>query len=554
VEFGEVSKAADRLLDWLRTLQVPDSTTAVRGGLVDPVEDRVEPEQYAASHYFLGATLAAAAGYGTHMESGRLAGAFAIHNLVDRGGFGHKGHFDFNNFAIAEALGTAAGAKMPLEWQQCLTRANRNAHRTVNWCAMRSYYFLWRARQTGSAKDRVRGLTLLYAVLGRQRSDGMFEEHVGSVSLQYHAYTAAVLCRIGEVFDLPVCLGAARSACVALQSLTTPDGEWAYYGRGQRQVFGQCAALFLLTFGHRRLGVHSLDTADAVWRRLASLQRSDGSLPLVLTPDADARRAGWYDYNRLSVYNAFAAVWLWRTALLLEGPAVQSRAVRNRLASLRADSGIRVLQSAQRRSFVAVGVGGGRYATECGIAPHMVWVSKSVVSCPGGSTSSQFGKVVPFEHLHDNYMVPLVWDGEKWGGATGRCRAEMPHGTVYSGTCKAYAIRRRWSVDADVRIVDEIRLRKPCAPTEVRLANLPLLVSAEDRVVLGGSAISIDSGRGRIIVRVLASTPTILKYLGKFAWAAGPVTLYALFPIEPLMVGASVTVETHIRYVDDVGT
>jgi hypothetical protein len=160
------------------------------------------------------------------------------------------------------------------------------------------------------------------AALLRYGRRGLICDRPGVKSFGYHAFCGALL---AELWMLEGWLWAGRAAAEAaafLHPFVLPNGAALYVGRGQEQIFGYGALLYLLEAaagmtGDERYG----GLADRVFVRLTRFQRRDGSFPLVLgegemvEPWApDASRPGWYTYNRYADYLPFLGGMLMKAA------------------------------------------------------------------------------------------------------------------------------------------------------------------------------------------------------------------------------------------------
>jgi hypothetical protein len=156
-------------------------------------------------------------------------------------------------------------------------------------------------------------------------SDGQILDELKTRSLQYHSFCLFLLAELDETemhswvkdWLIKGCLFSVRSIM--------NDGTALYMGRGQEQIFGYGALLYALEYTSKKYNLDFDTEIEAVWNRLSSFQRSDGSYPLVLNESfpekADISYAknkphGWYGYNTLYDYQPFLAYCLLKTAKL----------------------------------------------------------------------------------------------------------------------------------------------------------------------------------------------------------------------------------------------
>jgi hypothetical protein len=319
----QLVEAVQRNHAWLCGLQVTDADdTTDFGGLRDPLEGTVQGEHYSASHFaWAGVNIAQLTGTSASIPPSLLAAGFTARHLRGYPKARWAMHSDFNNFALSRVVDALGGMAEP-SLSAALKSTVHNRHLTANWCAMRAAVHFWLARRYHRQDHRLAAEIWLNAVLLRQQSSGLFNDHWDSASAQYHAFTASVLSIICQETPSRRLERALKRAAVILLDLIDADGEVLCVGRGHRQIFGYACAIHFLTFCSRQLGT-LVGPAEAVWRMVRGYQRADGSFPLVLGPYPDSAHVGWYDYNRLSVYNAFACAWLSETAKTLAAATYQ---------------------------------------------------------------------------------------------------------------------------------------------------------------------------------------------------------------------------------------
>jgi len=101
-----------------------------------------------------------------------------------------------------------------------------------------------------------------------------------------------------------------------------PNGDSLYVGRGQQQIFGYGALVYLLEAAAGLTGEEQFGAiAERAFSRLMRFQRSDGSFPLVLREGEpaepwlpDISRPGWYTYNRYADYLPLLGCFLLKAA------------------------------------------------------------------------------------------------------------------------------------------------------------------------------------------------------------------------------------------------
>lgn len=141
-------------------------------------------------------------------------------------------------------------------------------------------------------------------------------------SAAYHAFCGALLADICRVRGAKWAGRAAAQAAAAISPLIMPNGDALYLGRGQQQIFGYGALIYLLEAAAALTGRGEFAAAaDSVFGYLMRFRRRDGSFPLVLLDgepeepwQPEASRPGWYSYNRYADYLPFLACFLLKAA------------------------------------------------------------------------------------------------------------------------------------------------------------------------------------------------------------------------------------------------
>ena len=386
---------AGRVLDWLATCQVLEPGYD-HGGIRDILDGRVVGDHYGATHFAWACALKFVTTQDqSFLQAARLAIGFHLRTSPEEyppGSWDY--HWDFNNLAFAETCRLLCPVLEPAErqsWFEGLTHWKTNPHWAVNWVGMRAASHFARHDLLALPDDLPVAARWLEYVLNAQLGDGGIEDVVGkSLPSQYHAYSACLLHTMSRRH--PAVDRAVVRAARWLLALTSPDGEMNALGRGQGQIFGYACAAYLFRAASTLDPEHAANhlwAAQAVARRLAEGQARDGYWPLVLNLPLESRGAGWYDYHHLSVYNAFAAVWL-ALAARLPVAAVAAAEPPAGETWLR-DSG---LLAVRRRYFAlfCAGQEGAGYLTEAGITPHALsWGDVNLFRYPLGPGPGKYG-------------------------------------------------------------------------------------------------------------------------------------------------------------------
>jgi glycosyltransferase involved in cell wall biosynthesis len=416
----DISCLVDPLFTWLSGCQVTEKGYEA-GGIFDPLDAGVAGEHYATTHFaWCSALRHASRPDPSLLLAARQAAAFHLRTSPDEYSPGNWSyHWDFNNLAFIETYLLLEPVLEPEErvsWQKGFKFWKTNPHWAVNWVAMRARAHFQRYAVLGGVEDRELATGWLTYVLEAQKADGGIEDVKGkSLPSQYHAYTACLLHRM--LPEHPSVPWAVRRAARWLLAVTAPDGEMNAIGRGQGQIFGYACAVYLF-----RAAV-ALDPESAsnyrwaeraVLSRLKQFQTEEGWWPLVLNHLPLKRRAGWYDYHHLSVYNAFAAVWL-TMAAAMDVPAGPEEELDLGETWLK-DSGLLVVR--RKRWFALFGAGrdGDGYRTEPGITPYqLLWHGHDLFRYPLGPGTGKYGALAAGQDQQTHCWAPL-WPGQdgKW--------------------------------------------------------------------------------------------------------------------------------------------
>jgi hypothetical protein len=184
--------------------------------------------------------------------------------------------------------------------------------RMLNWFLLRTYNKVLCSRFGAVDKLKLWIASKLY-----QDKSGLILDEFKTRSLQYHAFCLFILAELIDsgVDYLWLKQWFIRGVDFSVKQILC-DGTSLYLGRGQEQIFGYGALIYVLEYYHSKIQVLDEETLDRVSKKLLSFQRDDGSFPLVLRQrDPELRcvsfsqdhPAGWYGYNTLYDYQPFLA-------------------------------------------------------------------------------------------------------------------------------------------------------------------------------------------------------------------------------------------------------
>jgi len=237
-------------------------------------------------------------------------------------------HTEFNAYALLECQ-ERLGAR-PV--QALLRRMRFGRRHSANWMLLRSVC----RSQPGPLFSPFLAALEARTALARYARRGLICDRPGVRSLAYHAFCGALIAELWRHRRSPWAARAAAKAASFLVPFVLPNGDTLYVGRGQQQIFGYGALVYLFEAAAQMTGHGDFrQLAERVFGWLLRYRREDGSFPLVLREgepgelwQADARQPGWYTYNRYADYLPFLGLMLLRAAepdLPLAGNIAPSR-------------------------------------------------------------------------------------------------------------------------------------------------------------------------------------------------------------------------------------
>ncbi|QXD14342.1 hypothetical protein GQ464_012955 [Rhodocaloribacter litoris] len=238
-----------------------------------------------------------------------------------------KYHWEFVRFALSYAFRNVSLIGEKSRVRDLLGDERFAYTRVANWTLLRSTV---RTLTLSKFQKFISFFECIFCLIYYQKRCGFIEDEKGKPSLQYHAFSTALLgLQIvdGKVKDAFI-RRRFRRALEVLNILCLPGGEVNYIGRGQYQSFGYASAILAFSVGAYIFNDHVyVQKARDVLARLANFRRSDGSLPLVLgscemenpiLPDLlDPIYVGWYSYNNYYDYLPFTGALLRKAADIL---------------------------------------------------------------------------------------------------------------------------------------------------------------------------------------------------------------------------------------------
>lgn len=471
---------------WLSKYQVNEKGYDY-GGIYDPVDKRVLGEQYSATHFaLLSALLFRNTNDFTYLKSAKLAIEFHIRTSKDEYRFGDGGYpWDFNNYAFLEThrlLNEVLSLEERKTWKKSIKSMKTNRYLVTNWFAMRAYSYLLRYKLFGSIIDYLKYKENLFFVNWAQLKDGCFEDlKWRSAPIQYHAFTLTILHRIYQITKDKTLKERFLRGVNYLKYFIDPDGDFNFKGRGQEQIFGYGAAIYVFEAAKKIDPANQEEyqyLLNKVCEYLLRFVNEEGHFPLVLNAHNDSEKMGWYDYHHLTVYNAFLGAWLALSSMISKSDVE---------AKKKNYDGITFFQPSQTLivrfpSYYAVFSGGGTvYLSDCGLVPHNLWVKDCgwFSPTPGGPSQNLFGKINKVEHVEKNFFAPLAKDSDgRW------IIPALKKGTITKLEDKIYKISLNYGPyiverevcfgTKEIAFEDQIHFKKDKTYQEFRYFNMPV--------------------------------------------------------------------------------
>jgi len=507
------------------------------GAIFDPIDGYVPGDHYATSHFALLCAilykLTKNREYIPPLEN-------ALHFLTRTGGHyafqSWPSHWEFDNFALTEiyflikdaGLGEIQAAVEGL----LLCASQHRLPYATNWKLLALNYLVGFKNRSMlvSVSNWVRRYALIFFVARACLPDGCIEDVPGKSSpIQYHAFSGALLARLHDRSPSVKWKHVVYWAAKYLYAFIDLDGNFNYKGRGQNQIFGYAAAIYLLLQGYefspsKKEDENLLLGAKCIYNFLIQHQNPEGSFPLTLNGIEDLQRAGWHDYHHITVYNAMVAAWLglalcrFSEAEQLHHDAPKYKYVKE---SIKFYSHSRVVVGNVGSVFLCVSGGEDHYDTDCGLALHHLFFYGwgAVISCPGGPDLDKFGKQYRSDFLDYNYYSPLIkYDNNIYGPQrhTGSIIYEENVIKIVLLYDKHVVVQRSIQVQpGGIAIEDTISIGKVATPMEVIGVNIPLIWKKDMKIIQDHSNnylyLSNQFG-GNIRIEFKSDNPTLIHF------------------------------------------
>lgn len=479
-------KTIKNLYEWLLKLQVKEKGYD-HGGIYDPIDKRVFGEHYSATHFaLLSAVLFRMTNDLKYLNSARLAIDFHIRTSKDEYKYGDWAyHWEFNNYAFLETYNLLYGSlssEEREEWETSIRSWKSTGNHVTNWLAMNAYSYLLRYRLFGSLPDYLRYRKDLFHVKRAQLNDGCFEDVKGeSNPIQYHVFTLAILHRIFQVTKNNDLKNRFLRGVDYFKYFVDPDGDFNFKGRGQEQIFGYGAAIYILeaakNLDSKNRGEYRY-LSKKVYGYLLEFVNEEGYFPLVLNEYNDSEKMGWYDYHHLTVYNAFLGAWLAMSSMILENDTATEQKIYDAVKLFKPSETLIV----RSPSYYAVFSGGGTgYLSDSGLSPHHIWVKGAGWFLPsaGGPSPGRFGKINRVEHVEKNFFAPIAKDSKGFWVTPALKKGIITEidseNYMISLNYGHFDVKRRISFGLDkISFEDRVHFKKDGEFQEFRYFNMPV--------------------------------------------------------------------------------
>ena len=362
-------------------------------------------------------------------------------------------HGEFNAYALLgcrEEMGPSAVDGV-------LRGVRFGGRHSANWMLLRA---VCRA-QEGPWRSPMRSGLEARASLLRHARRGFIADRQGVRSFGYHAFCGALLAELWRHRGWAWAGRAAVEAASFLAGFVLRNGDTLYVGRGQQQIFGYGALLYLLEAAGQIGASDEFEVpAERVFAYLRSFRREEGCFPLVLREgepaepwEPDASRCGWYTYNRYADYLPFLGAFLVKAA----------RAELRPLGQVEVAAGSTDFRRWKQDRYEAVIARPGGSATNDMAFPYVCVSGESLFPCYGRE-----GEEVGPEEM------PLPY-GRFAGGEEVAFRKALEYEVTESGLAGRSALvfhDRRFEFGAEgFTCRDEIRFRRACEFAELAPAN-----------------------------------------------------------------------------------
>jgi len=432
-----------------------------------------------------------------------------------------KGHWEFDNFATVVLFELGIKDKKFINFIKKAPYHYRPF--STNWKIQLIAFLIFRIHKLNKWSDIPLFIFQYNFVKKAILPDGCIEDVPGrSRSLQYHAFSLAVLIWVYKYFPSQTLYLIILKGLDYLASFVSPEGDFNYKGRGQKQIFGYASAIYAFLAGARitkdkTRKKYFVSLASKICDFLIKHQDSSGVFPLVLGHHLDST-VGWYEYNYLSVYNAFAGAWLALALNENKNLEVNKYNINEINTSdinitFHYDSQTVIVKTS--KYFLCVSGGEEYHSTDCGLAPHYLWFKGMgpVISSPGGPDESSYEKLYAISSNYKNYNAPLFRISKgRWFGPCGnkgilrKIKSRVFENVIKYSGCN---VIRRWNFDKSTIFVEDIIINKNMFTVEARIFNIPILLSSSIELVLVNKGVRIKNKNAEVLIILEAGEKSV---------------------------------------------
>ncbi len=499
------------------------------GGIYDPLDKNIPGDHYAATHFaLLGAILFSHNKDESILEKVKQAAAFHFRTSKDEYRFGTwYYHWDFQNYAMLECyrlIGETLSKSEQNQWEADLKKSKQNTDNPLtNWVAMRAYASLLRNGMFGSKIEKLKYQWRMKRIEKARHDDGCYDDEFNqSRPIQYHVFTLALLHRIYLLDKNPQIRKKFLEGINFFLKFIDPDGCYNYLGRGQEQIFGYGAGLYVLEaaklLDKKNAAIYQYNR-DLMWNHLLSFQ-NDEVFPLVLNSRNDEEKFGWYDYHHKTVYLAFLGVWLGLAHLLNTPKAAyfkeKAKESNRYFQHFKPTKNVIISRD---EYFLSLSAGTPEYLSEPGLSPNHLWLKDVgyIFSCPGGPSPKTFGKENQIQNVEMNFFAPIARNlHSKWmvpANREGKIIAAFEERLEVHFEYPDFSVTRKIELNEnDMIFLDNFIFFKSEMLAEIRYFNFPVIIDKFEIAFNQTKLIELKSGKGNVNLEILETDFTQKKF------------------------------------------
>ena len=171
--------------------------------------------------------------------------------------------------------------------------------RVLNWRLLKIYVQSYYGNGFMEAKNAAYLKALLATHVTKH---GFIQDKIMTFSHQYHIFSCFLLCRMRSQFNWSFLDTYIKNGFRLIVKEKIGKDHYLWRGRGQEQIFGYSALLYVSNFVNDDEGIN---TFDIVLNKFLSAYSSFGFLPLVVNNSNEkslSEKVGWYGYNNYTDY------------------------------------------------------------------------------------------------------------------------------------------------------------------------------------------------------------------------------------------------------------